>query len=296
MILLGDPAQLPAVSNRDIFSTDLWRTFDVLLLRGVNHAKDPQLQSLLEKVRIGVHDEKVERILSSRCKTEDIAKVDPNATVIICSKRKECTKFNTMCLEMLDGNSVHYEAIDTDHNGMPLRPTDKKRLERVSDRLPDELHLKVGARVLLRRNVNIEHGWVNRTIAQVVSLAQNCIVVCQVDKPKEQLPLPRFKQLITISGASYHIVRHQFPVLPGYAVTVHRVQGMTVKKAVVLLNKNFFESGQAYAALSWVRNLEDRTIWRYHHSAIYILDVYKQLLRWCDAQDAIRPPNLPPID
>ena len=296
MILLGDPAQLPAVSNRDIFSTDLWRTFDVLLLRGVNHAKDPQLQSLLEKVRIGVHDEKVERILRSRCKSEDIAKVDPNATVIICSKRKECTKFNTMCLEMLDGNSVHYEAIDTDHNGMPLQPTDKKRLERVSDRLSDELHLKVGARVLLRRNVNIERGWVNRTIAQVVSLAQNCIVVCQVDKPKEQLPLPCFKQLITISGASYHIVRHQFPVLPGYAVTVHRVQGMPVKKAVVLLNKNFFESGQAYVALSWVRNLEDRTIWRYHHSAIYIQDVHKQLLRWCDAQDAIRPPNLPPID
>ena len=154
--------------------------------------------------------------------------------------------------------------------------------------------------MLLRRNVNIERGWVNRTIAQVVSLAQNCIVVCQVDKPKEWLPLPRFKQLITISGASYHIVRYQFPVIPGYAVTVHRVQGMTarqtVKKAVVLLNKNFFESGQAYVALSWVKNLEDCTIWRYHHSAIYILDFYKQLLRWCDAQDTIQPPHLPPVE
>ena len=60
---------------------------------------------------------------------------------------------------------------------MPLCASDKKRLERVSDRLPDELHLKVGARVVLRRNVNIEHGWVNGTIAQIVSLAQNCIVL-----------------------------------------------------------------------------------------------------------------------
>ena len=248
------------------------------------------MQSLLEKVRIGVYDEEVERILCSRCEKVDIAKVDLNATVIICSKREECKHFNTVCLEMLEGNGMHYEAIDTDHNGMPLRDTDKKRIQRVSDRFQ-----QVGARVALRRNVNIERSWVNGTIAQVVSLAKNCIVLCQVDRPKERLPLPRFKQLITISGASYHIVRRQFPVMPGYAVTVHRVQGMTVKKAVVLLNKSFFESGQAYVALSRVRNLEDLTIWKYHCSAIHILGFYKQLLQWCDAQDVIRPSNLPPV-
>ena len=178
---------------------------------------------------------------------------------------------------------------------MPLRASDEKRLERVPDRLPDELHLKVGARVVLWCNVNIERSWVNGTIAQVVCLAQNCIVLCQVDKPKECLPLPRFKQLITIAGASYHSVRRQFSVMPGYAVTVHRVQSMTVKKAVVLLNKKFFASGQAYLALSRVRNLEDLTIWRYHCSAIHILGFYRQLLRWCDAQDVIRPANLPPV-
>ena len=64
--------------------------------------QDPQLQSLLE-VRTGVHDEEVERILHSRYKSEDITKVDLNATVIICSKHDERKKFNTLCLEMLDG-------------------------------------------------------------------------------------------------------------------------------------------------------------------------------------------------
>ena len=60
VILLGDPAQLPAVSSRDIFGTDLWKTFSVLLLREV------KLQSLLEKVRVGVYDDEVEHILCSR--------------------------------------------------------------------------------------------------------------------------------------------------------------------------------------------------------------------------------------
>ena len=184
MILPGDPAQLPVVSNQEIFGTDLWRTFDILLLQEVKRAKDPQLQALLEKVRLGEYDKEVDSIPHSRCEPEDVAKVELNATVIFYSKCAECNKFNTLCLEMLEGNSMHYEAIDTDHNGMPLCSSDMRRLERISDRLPDELHLKVGTRVVLRCNVNIERGWVNGTIAQVVSLAQNCIVLCQVDKLK----------------------------------------------------------------------------------------------------------------
>ena len=89
VILFGDPAQLPALSSRDIFGTDLWKTFSVLLLSEMKRAKDPQLQSLLEKVRVGVYDEDVEHILCSRYEKEDVAKVDLNATVITCSKREE---------------------------------------------------------------------------------------------------------------------------------------------------------------------------------------------------------------
>ena len=120
MILLGGPALLPTVSGQDLIGTDLWKTFSVLLLREVKRAKDPQLQLLLDKVIVGVYDKEVEHILCSRCENVDIAKVDLNATVIICSKREECKHFNTVCLEMLEGNGMHYEAIDTDHNGMPL--------------------------------------------------------------------------------------------------------------------------------------------------------------------------------
>ena len=295
MILLGDPAQLPAVSNRNIFGTDLWRTFNIFSLREVVRAKDPQLQCLLDKVRMCIHDEEVATILASRWQQEDLGKVDFNATVIIGSKRDECKHYNDLCLEMLDGVSMKYEAIDTDHNGMPIRATDKNLIQKVSDRLPDELHLEVGARVVVRRNINVQRGWLNGTIAQIILLATNCIVLCQVDKPGQCLALPRFKQIIKIAGASYHIVRRQFPVIPGYAVTVHCVQGMTVKKAIVLLNKNFFASSQAYVPHSRVRNIDDLTIWKYTPSAIHINEFYKLLLQWCDAQDEIRPSCLPSL-
>ena len=50
--------------------------------------------------------------MRSRCKSDDIAKVDLSATVIICSECNECKQFNTLCLEMLDGNSIHYVHIN----------------------------------------------------------------------------------------------------------------------------------------------------------------------------------------
>ena len=67
MILLGDPAQLPAIGNRDIFGT--WRTFSILILREVKRATDPILSSILLKVRMGVCDEEVIQVLKKPCAT-----------------------------------------------------------------------------------------------------------------------------------------------------------------------------------------------------------------------------------
>lgn len=61
VILLGDPAQLPAVGQRDIFSTKLWSQFSMLLLREIKRATDSVLCSVLGKVRLGICDEEVLR-------------------------------------------------------------------------------------------------------------------------------------------------------------------------------------------------------------------------------------------
>ena len=77
------------------------------------------------------------------------------------------------------------EAFDTDRHGHPLREADKETVLKYHERLPDKLVLKVGACVVLRRNINIERGWVNGTLAVVTSLHPSCIVVAsaQVSRP-----------------------------------------------------------------------------------------------------------------
>ena len=294
VIILGDPAQLPAVGRSDIFGTQLWRTFTILILREIKRCQDPILSSVLSKVRMSVCDKEVTDVLSGLVKPPDVDSIELDRTVVICSTRNECDEANDLCINRIDGNESVYEALDTDHHGHPLREADKQTVLRYRERIPDQLVLKVGARVVLRRNMNIEGGWVNGTLAVVTSLHPSCVVIAKLANPTHKYPVPRFRQRIEICGASYSILRRQFPLQLAYGVTVHRVQGCTVQKAIVCLGEKFVASGQAYVALSRVRTLSDLVLWQFHPSAIYVEPFYQQLLQWCDNVDVIRP--TPPTD
>ena len=87
----------------------------------------------------------------------NISDIELDRTVVICCTSAECDDINEQCLERLDGNPVSYEAIDSDHNGHPLREADNRCLQHCRDKLLDCLTLK-RARVILCRNINIGFG------------------------------------------------------------------------------------------------------------------------------------------
>ena len=278
---------MPSITHCDIFNTKAWLNFAIIQLKEVVRAKDAILSTILLKIRNGVCDEQVASVLKGRLKSVDISLIDLNQTVIICSTRNEVDAINNECLKLIEGGKHKFVAVDTDSNGQPLREADQNRLQHINKRLPDIITLKEGCHIVLRRNLNISQGWVNETLYEVLSLMSNCILACKLGCLEEKYPITKTKQRIDVKGASYSILRSQFPVQLLYAVTVHQVQGLTVDKAIVMLINKFFASGQAYVALSRVRKLEDLMLWDYDPNAIKLAPYYQQLLKWCDSVDVI---------
>jgi ATP-dependent DNA helicase PIF1 len=69
------------------------------------------------------------------------------------------------------------------------------------------------------------------------------------------IPIPKMRQKTDkLENQGSFVYRSQFPILLGYAVTVHRVEGATLKETHLYLDQTMFCVGRAYVSLSRVRN------------------------------------------
>ena len=289
VLLMGDPAQLPAI-DQDIFDTFLWRKLDIIILKDVKRQNDEVFQQLLSTVRMGRTSTHINSILTSRVlPIIDITNInldDPGAA-IICSLRKERDEWNNVFLETLDTELYTFEADDTDVTGNPLPEKEKRRILWLHrQRLEDTLTVRVGARVVLCKNIDTENGWLNGTLAIVTKIHTTFIVIQSLSTHRTTVVM-RMKQNVSFPGSPIQYVRSQFPLILGWALTVHKVQGMTLTKAYVQLNKNFFASGQAYVALSRVKCLDDLYLLDFGPTVIYLDDYYKSLLQWMASVDKL---------
>jgi ATP-dependent exoDNAse (exonuclease V) alpha subunit len=82
----------------------------------------------------------------------------------------------------------------------------------------------------------------------------------------------------------YQLERYQFPLALSWAMTIHRVQGISLDRAVIDLGSAVFAHGQAYVALSRVRTLEGVLLTAlsprsFHKTEEAVVDEYARLRR-----------------
>ena len=106
---------------------------------------------------------------------------------------------------------------------------------------PSTLKIYAGQRLFITRNENKKHDFVNGMGCVVEEMTPDGVLV-RTDTNKPLLVHPMTDPATKIAS---------FPLRMGYATTLHKIQGMTLKHITVWLNRKFTPAA-AYVALSRV--------------------------------------------
>ncbi|CAH8610055.1 unnamed protein product [Dicrocoelium dendriticum] len=296
VLVFGDFFQLPPVTKNGptkfAFESPSWKRCNftcIELSHSWRQSDDPVLARLLSSAREGICPEWAQSLLKSRLQSNisiDSRKKDDLTATRLCTHRADAEAWNSKMLSALKGEEKVYRAQDSN-----------AKYERLLDTIcpaPSELRLKVGAQVMLLRNVDTHRGLVNGARGVVERLG--------VD---EGLPLVRFvvKKAASAGSASSNLLlavqrekwslrvgnfgqsevyRRQLPLALAWAVSIHKSQGITLESAELALSK-VFECGQAYVALSRCRTLSGLRLLDWRPDVIRanpkVIEFYRELRR-----------------
>ena len=184
----------------------------------------------------------------------------------------EVNQYNEQQQQKLLANTISIPAIHQVAHGELPQDEDVSNYipedDRVAGGLPGILNLSVGTRVRLIRNIATDHGLVNDAMGFVYLIEYEnnepvCIFVRFDDESIGRMFYNDEHDAIGIEKITQEfysenvaIYRTQFPLIPAWACTVHKVIGITCDKIVVDLGSSIFAPGQVYVALSRVKTLK----------------------------------------
>ena len=285
VIAVGDFYQLKPVKNSFVFELPndgyaalhdpLWYQFKFTELTQIMRQKDDKrFAELLNHVRTNSCTEEDIKLLESRSISADSTDY-PFESLHVYTTWKNVNKYNAKMMSKLQGTVYTLKSIDTKidtNSGVEVRFSN-----RASDTggLLDELQLVAGCRVMLKYNIDVSDGLVNGATGKVlhIVLLANSVTTILVEFDNQEIgrrakqeshfkqeyptavPISRVESRFNIGNRNaISACRRQFPLVLAWATTIHKVQGLTTDNIVVSF-QGAFSAGQAYVALSRVKNL-----------------------------------------
>lgn len=272
VVFVGDFYQLPPVNKDEktasfAFQSAAWKNIVQanFELKTIHRQSDPVFQTILNEARIGKLSESSYKILSERKGVSWRGQlIKPT---LLFTRNDNVNELNRRGLEKLVGEEVVFK-VETARSGKegerkletffggkaPVIP--EELVDRVNKFDKDapydtELSLKVGAQVMLVVNMHDDKRLVNGSRGVIERFTEKGLPVVKflcIDQPV-RIDRHEWKFDETIS-------RTQVPLRLAYALTIHKAQGASLDSALVDIGRSTFEYGQAYVALSRVRNLE----------------------------------------
>lgn len=272
MIVVGDFAQLPPVTRtgaRDwCFLNPVWNSsgFQNCLLSHNQRIHDNEFLNILGDVRDGKVTDRVRSFLNNKMVEHN--ERDPGTRLF--PRRDQSENFNQKKLSEIEQEEV---IIDSIYFGS------ERHIEALmkSAPVPIKLILKVGCRVLFLQN-DPSKRWVNGTRGEVTEIHLDKIVVKKDNGREVQVE----KSSFSIQDAEGTLMASviQFPLILGYATTIHKSQGATLDDLWCDLS-SLWEPGHAYVALSRLRTSDGLHLIGWNARSIIVdpkvIEFYRQM-------------------
>lgn len=283
VLFVGDLLQLQPVNGNPVFesinkktlchrlgcatSINIWKdsvVYDELTINE-RQKNDGEYSSILDEVRCGNVSEETVTTLQERVMEVTVAEQFTqlrNSPVCLFPTRKQCENVNEHMLSLLESEKHVISCTDeVDETTSTAKWHDKaaKQLEKLNHDcnktagLEAVLKLAVGARVMLRYNIDLRAGKVNGAIGTVLAVLPSRISI-KFDHLKKPCDIEKVKGKFIVMK-NYYVYRTQFPLILAYAVTIHKCQGLSLDCAIEDLSDKVFADGMSYVALSRLKTL-----------------------------------------
>ena len=201
---------------------------------------------------------------------------------ILCPTNEECNEINKLLLEELHGEKlVHRSCDEVSHAEAHMYPAEFLNTIDLQGLPPHKLELKVGAVIILLRNINPSQGHVNGTRYVVQNLLPHVIdaVAISGSNVGAKIFIPRIWLHSQDAILPFEMKRKQFPVRLAYSLTANKAQGQTLEFVGIYLGKEFFSHGQFYVAISRVGDPSSVRIFYKKENKCHVRNiVYREIL------------------
>jgi len=280
VLIMGDFKQLSPVKDTPLFAKQarrshasvvaglhLFKQFDriIILTQLQRQRNDEQFKTLLGQYVRGCVDDTGYQILESRHLDNLPAHVQAqfqDMAILLCACKKDFARFNLDKILALGTPRVLITAVNNPESAATLDASD-------AGGLPRNLVLCRGMKVMLTANLCLSQGLTNGSMGTVVGIIYLTeedpfpTVLVQFPDYKGQSCLPSMERVYPVgiitrtwTLRSKQQSRTMLPLLPGYALSIHKSQGQTLDKVMIDLGDTEFTSGLTYTALTRVRDLE----------------------------------------
>lgn len=261
-IAIGDFFQLsPVITNNEkkhfihdspfCFDSDVWREsqFKVFELTKCYRQEEPRQVKILDSIRQkDVNYKRAIEEINKMAKPES----DEDSITLVCYKR-DADMINSYRYNQMSGEEYVYRA--ETKNRFYEKPVE------------DVLRLKVGVRVIIRANDQV-NGFYKNGEQGVVQSCNADYVIVEKDNGETvavtHFTWEKYSYESTTEGLTKKVVAtyKQIPLRLGYGITIHSCQGMTLDDVHLDLGMGTFSDGQLYTSLSRIRDLRDMSLAR----------------------------------